>query len=1257
MGNHGPSSSPYHISHSETSQIIDTLINLTASIISPILLRKMIFGLIGLVLLAACSPENRQEVDELNDRAYRFHYINIDSTEYFARKAYSLSANYSAGRSEALNHLAFVSLIRMDYGQARKYIDNASATTNHQVELLVSDVQMMRLCQRESNNKNFYLFKDEAERRVERIHQEYDLLSEREKLRMIYAQSEMHIVASAYYYYVGLIDKARQELLQINEEELARLDTAQYLAYLYNLGTGEMVTGPSLLNRTQQEYENLLQCLFLSDQKGYIYWRANSLQGLSQLLSTAFHLSSFKEHNRATLAILNQSQINDSLLAGNLAQRSLELFASYGDTYQTAGAYRTLADCYRQIGDYHSANYCLKQALTRSKAINQAPALVSSICEQMSLVFSALDNKPQSDFYRNKYLDIQEQTRQDRLLEARAEQLDQSSEQLTFVNLAVIGMIFVTVILLFVFDYLRRRNDKRFSPELLLAPLRKWEEKNNEEIQIITEEHEGIIDRYHQIKSKLARNKIENLEQRAKIELALGIIPFIERINHEAHLLANRQEDEGIDRERRQYIRELVKAINKYNDILTQWIKLRQGTLRLQIETFDLQPLFEIVRRSGMSFRSRGLTLEVIQTQIRLKADRALTLFMINTLIDNARKHTPANGRVTLSAEEDNGYAVISVSDTGEGMDQETIDRLFDTKRGVRDGNASTVESHGYGLLNCQGIINQYRKVSQIFSQCSLTVKSQKGVGSTFKIRLPMGKMLRTVIFLVFSLPSLFGSAQTDITRSAETKVDKIVGRQVIKVSQNDKRTAKDFIRERNRHFNYHLTMADAYADSVYFYNISGKYVKTLVAADSCISHLNRYYLKQRPRGTSILHIYDNSGRTPAELIWLRSNIKTNYNIIIDLRNEIAVAALALHEWDLYRYNNKVYTLLFREHSADKNIEEYVATLQKSENDKSIGMIVLVVLFLLIFPAYYMLYYRHRLLYRAYVERINHINDHLSEDNTTAEKLQAINEDTEKLNKVTGDKAIAALRSVTDSILDTIRNRLELEKGAADKLDMAREELKKIEMDNAKYHVVNSVLDNNLSTIKHETMYFPSRIEQLIDVSKYDHETDKDLEDLVTYYRHLYATLCEQALHSANSLKMEIRQIPLKEIIQPDRISPDDGETIVLGDKTLLQHVFRILDKTAGKEHHPTINVNHLKERRYVNIRLTYPDGVLTEEQARNLFLPTTHILDCLLARQLIRDIGEATHARACGIQTGLHPNIHIDITLSTIYKEHLLTP
>lgn len=418
------------------------------------------------------------------------------------------------------------------------------------------------------------------------------------------------------------------------------------------------------------------------------------------------------------------------LLAGNFAQRALNIFSEYGDVYQTAGAYRTLAECYWQIKDYKSAGDCLNRALNQNRAIQQAPDLVASIRERLSLVYSAIDDKPESDYNRNIYLDLQEQSRQDRQLEARATQLDNNAVQLNTMIAAVIFMIVLVVVLLYVFDRMKRRNTKESSVESLLIPLHEWEEQNMQHINSLSEKHEELEEAKNMVQLHISDNRRRNLEQRAKLSLVNSITPFIDRMIHEVDRLMKGDDPEEVKQERYTYISELTDKINQYNSILTDWIQMRQGAINLRIESFPLQPLFDIVAKGKMSFQMRGVKLTVQPTDAMVKADRTLTLFMINTIADNARKFTPAGGEVVVSAKSHQAFVEISVKDTGKGMDEETLEHIFDR---------TYTGGHGFGLLNCKGIIDKYKKISSLFSPCNIQAESEPGKGSKFTFRLPCG--------------------------------------------------------------------------------------------------------------------------------------------------------------------------------------------------------------------------------------------------------------------------------------------------------------------------------------------------------------------------------------------------------------------------------------------------------------------------------------------------------------------------------------
>ena len=1028
--------------------------------------------IVSTILFSACTRPDRQTVDRLNSQSYAYHYRNIDSTQHLAQQAYQMSEGYDAGKAEALNNLAFVHIVKMEYDEADRLLQEVTSVTDNQLQRFIAYVQQMRLCQRRSNNRAFHEYREQADLAMRRINEEREQLSSTEARLLLYGETEYAIVNSTYYYYVGLERQSIDALLSINPSEIQK-DTAQFLNYLYNIGAGGILTEGTQREINQQEFDHLMRCFLLARDSNYPYFAANALEALSEHLMDERDRSQLLTDNMPALKFINPEGVEEDMLAGWLAESSLNIFREYGDVYQIAGAYRTLASCYRQIGDYESALFNLEQALSDS-VINQAPDLVASIREQLSVAYAALDDKPNSDFNRNIYLDLQETTRQDRQLEARASQYEKTEEQLNMTLAAVIVAILLLLFSLWLFNYMNRKHNHEDVPDDL------FEQKK-----------ELLAASMLRLKNSERRN----LEQRAKVSLVNSVTPFIDRILYEV----SHSGKPNIS-----YIHELTDQINAYNDVLTYWIQLRQGELSLKIESFALQQLFDIIGRGKTGFQMKGVDLQVEPTEAVVKADRVLTLFMLNTLADNARKFTDKGGLVKVSATEAEKYVEISVEDTGKGMTEEQ-------------------------LAHCKGIIEKYRKISQIFSVCSIAANSQLGQGTRLFFRLPKGVLRLLILLLSFS--SLTAKAQTDMDP---------------------------------------LAKASAFADSAYFSNINGTYEKTMLFADSCRYYLNTYYKSQHPKGRDLMLAEGNASLTPPEINWYHDSLNTNYSVILDIRNESAVAALALHQWHLYNYNNRIYTQLFKELSADNSLGEYCRAMQQSQTNKTVGVILLVLLLVSIVPAWYLLYYRHRLY-----------------------------------------------------------DRFMKDQQRQDDFELLEDEIKRLELEDNNLHVTNAVLDNCLSTLKHETMYYPSRICQLLDAGDM-----ASLTEVATYYRELYGILSAQAMHQVAPRKL--RLMPLQHWI--------------LGDETLVSYLFELLKKHSGEK---SPEIQYLPtDGPYVEVHIPMPQLKLTEAEAHDLFTPSKDHLPYLLCRQIVRDHGEATNRRGCGIYaTLIEGTTNMIITLPSVWK------
>lgn len=1067
-------------------------------------LRLALKLLTPLLLLSACSPSDRQAVDKLNSYSYAYHYRNLDSTEHYARLALTEAKqqNYDDGQAEALNNLAFADIIRMHYLDAHSHLDSVLLISDNQLERLIANIQMMRLCQRQSQNREFYDCREQAQRALQRIDEDRQQLSERQLQRLLYAETEMDIVTSTYYYYVGLERQSAEALQKIRPDIEA--DTVQFLNYLYNVGAGGIINQGTQQEIVQIEFDYLMRCFLLARQVDCPFFMANSLEALAEHLSVDEYRQQLTADNQPALKFINPENVPDDQLPLWLAENALSLFQQYGDTYQIAGSYRTLASCCMKHNDYAGALFNLEQSLSDT-LIFQAPDLVASIREQLCVAYSAIDDKMSSDFNRNAYLDLQERTRQDQWLEAHAYQLEHSLSQLNLLLIAVAVVFVLFLLMLLVFYFYRKKS------------------MANNRNDNLDDEFEELTEQTTIVRSNITQQRRIYFEQLAKMSLVNGIIPFIDRMIHEEKCL----DEERHREERTEYIRELTDNINLQNDILTHWIQLRKGELSAHIESFPLQTLFDVLAKSNRSFALKDITLNIQPTTLSVKADKVLTLFMLNTLADNARKYTDKGGEVSVYATDTDHYVEISVADTGEGMSEEQLQHLFDRQVIVDSDRKQEEKSHGFGLINCKGIIEKYRKLSQIFSVCMIAAESELGKGSRFYFRLPK-KIVMSLILFVASV---------------------------------------------NMAFSQHplLREATAFADSTYFLNVRGDYQGALNYADSCRQCFNEYYRLVSGNQDDTLQSIGDLSITPPEILWYHQGFDINYQALLDMRNESAVAALALHQWQLYYYNNRIYTLLFKEMSADASLDSYCRKMLQSQTNKQVAIILIVFLFLAIIVL---------VLWQLMV-----------------------------------------LHNRRYSIIQQRRSELEL----------MNDELQRLKMEAANLHISNAVLDNTLSALKHETMYYPSRIQQLLDAN----DTSSLLE-VTVYYRELYGMLSQQAMRQLEHTKLHLQ--------------PLDHD--VLGDAEMIDYLFDILRRKSGQK---TLDIEWQQaDENYVRAIVRMPSLQLSDDETLRLFMPQSEQnVDFLICREIVRQHAEAANRHGCGIRAERSEQnmIQIIITLPRICK------
>lgn len=167
------------------------------------------------------------------------------------------------------------------------------------------------------------------------------------------------------------------------------------------------------------------------------------------------------------------------------------------------------------------------------------------------------------------------------------------------------------------------------------------------------------------------------------------------------------------------------------NDLL-DLSRLESGTWPVEIGPYELLPIAEAALALGRArAQAKGIQLvSDVPPALRVRADlRALEQILVN-LLDNAIKYTPASGRVTLLADGAGSEVIISVLDTGPGIEPRHQARIFERFYRVDGGRARSEGGSGLGLA----IVKHLAQAQG----AEVGVESGRG-GSRFWVRLPAG--------------------------------------------------------------------------------------------------------------------------------------------------------------------------------------------------------------------------------------------------------------------------------------------------------------------------------------------------------------------------------------------------------------------------------------------------------------------------------------------------------------------------------------
>lgn len=181
-------------------------------------------------------------------------------------------------------------------------------------------------------------------------------------------------------------------------------------------------------------------------------------------------------------------------------------------------------------------------------------------------------------------------------------------------------------------------------------------------------------------------------------------------------------------------IGELTNSAFRLLENLLEWSRMQTGRIAFDPETFLLnKEVSSTLLLLSQTAKNKDIALEKhIEGDISVFADKNMLTTIIRNLISNSIKFTKQEGKITLSAELIKNMVKITVADTGIGMRQEDVDKLFKLDKNFSTAGTNKEEGTGLGLLLCKEMVEKHGG--------RIWVESKVGEGSKFIFTVPQKK-------------------------------------------------------------------------------------------------------------------------------------------------------------------------------------------------------------------------------------------------------------------------------------------------------------------------------------------------------------------------------------------------------------------------------------------------------------------------------------------------------------------------------------
>jgi PAS domain S-box-containing protein len=171
-------------------------------------------------------------------------------------------------------------------------------------------------------------------------------------------------------------------------------------------------------------------------------------------------------------------------------------------------------------------------------------------------------------------------------------------------------------------------------------------------------------------------------------------------------------------------------------DNLLNWAKSQTGQIKIKSEKINLPSIvLDILEQSNSIAKAKNISLNQTESdEIEVHSDKNMLKIVLRNLISNAIKFTNQGGKIDVFVTPKQNQVVITISDNGVGINDETCKKLFNISTNISTSGTVSEKGSGLGLVLCKEFVEKLGG--------NLWVESEEGKGSDFKFTLPLNKSL-----------------------------------------------------------------------------------------------------------------------------------------------------------------------------------------------------------------------------------------------------------------------------------------------------------------------------------------------------------------------------------------------------------------------------------------------------------------------------------------------------------------------------------